>query len=322
MVKITTGELLMAKFIINRLIGMLITLLATAVIIFTILYFTPGDPAEILLGQVANYLEIEKLHAQLGLDRPYLVQLGDFLYNAFIKFDFGDSWIYNVPVFEEMANRLPRTLTIGLSAMALNLTFGLLLGIFAGTHEGKWQDSATMAIAIIFVSTPDFWVALMMIVLFSLKLGWLPPYGIGNFSNYIMPILTASLSGIAVNARQTRSSILEVFREDYITTARAKGQAENFVVRKHMLPNALIPIITSVGTGFSRVVAGSAIIESVFSIPGVGLYMLNSISGRDYPAIRASILFFAAYTAIVMLVVDLIYAYIDPRIKTQYSGGR
>jgi ABC-type dipeptide/oligopeptide/nickel transport system permease component len=312
----------MAKFILNRCIWMLFTLLATAFIIFTILYLTPGDPAEILLGQVAVPDEIAKLHAKLGLDRPYLVQLGEFLYNVFIKLDFGNSWIYDVPVFEELAQRLPRTLTIGLSAMALNLTFGLLLGIFAGPHQGKWQDSATMAIAMVFVSTPDFWVALMMIVLFALKLGWLPPYGIGGPEHYIMPIFCASLSGMAVNARQTRSSILEVFREDYVTTARAKGQAERIVVRKHMLPNALMPIITSVGTGFARIVAGSAVIESVFSIPGVGLYMLNAISGRDYPALRGSILFFAAYTAVVMLIVDLIYAYIDPRIKAQYSGRR
>ena len=312
----------MAKFILNRCIWMLFTLLATAFIIFTILYLTPGDPAEILLGQVAVPDEIAKLHAELGLDRPYLVQLGDFLYNVFIKLDFGNSWIYDVPVFEELAQRLPRTLTIGLSAMALNLSLGLLLGIFAGTHQGKWQDSATMAIAMVFVSTPDFWVALMMIVLFALKLGWLPAYGLGGPENYIMPIICASLGGMAVNARQTRSSILEVFREDFITTARSKGQAEMVVVRKHMLPNALMPVITSVGTGFARIVAGSAVIESVFSIPGVGLYMLNAINGRDYPALRGSILFFAAYTAVVMLIIDLIYAYIDPRIKAQYSGRR
>jgi peptide/nickel transport system permease protein len=161
-----------------------------------------------------------------------------------------------------------------------------------------------------------------MIVLFSLKLGWLPPYGIGGPQYYIMPILCASLSGIAVNSRQTRSSILEVSREDFITTARSKGQMENIVVRKHMLPNALMPVITTVGTGFARIVAGSAVIESVFSIPGVGLYMLNAINYRDYPALRGSILFFAAFTVVAMLIVDLVYAYVDPRIKAQYSSRR
>jgi ABC-type dipeptide/oligopeptide/nickel transport system permease component len=311
----------MAKYILRRCLWMVVTLLATAFIIFTILYFTPGDPARVM-APGASEADIQALRHQMGLDRPYLVQLGDFIYKSFLKLDFGNSYIYKVPVFQEMGNRLPRTLIIGLSAMVLNLAFGLSLGIFAGTHEGKWQDSATMAIAMVFISAPDFWVALMMIVLFAAKLGWLPAYGIGGPQYYIMPIICASLGGIAVNARQTRSSMLEVFREDFVTTARSKGQAENIVVRKHMLPNALMPIITTIGIGFSRIVAGSAIIENVFSIPGVGLYMLNAINSRDYPAIRGSVLFFAAFTAVVMLLVDLVYSFVDPRIKSQYSSRR
>jgi ABC-type dipeptide/oligopeptide/nickel transport system permease component len=311
----------MAKYILRRCLWMVVTLLATAFIIFTILYFTPGDPARVMAPGVSE-ADIQVLRHQMGLDRPYLVQLGDFLYKSFIKLDFGNSYVYKVPVFQELGNRLPRTLTIGLSAMILNLAFGVSLGIFAGTHEGKWQDSATMAIAMVFISAPDFWVALMMIVLFAAKLGWLPAYGIGGPQYYIMPIICASLGGIAVNARQTRSSILEVFREDFVTTARSKGQAENVVVRKHMLPNALMPIITGIGIGFSRIVSGSAIIENVFSIPGVGLYMLNAINSRDYPAIRGTVLFFAAYTAVVMLLVDLVYSFIDPRIKARYSSRR
>jgi peptide/nickel transport system permease protein len=162
----------------------------------------------------------------------------------------------------------------------------------------------------------------MMIVLFAAKLGWLPAYGIGGPQYYIMPIICAALAGIAVNARQTRSSILEVFREDYVTTARSKGQAESAVVRKHMLPNALMPVITIIGVGFARIVAGAPVIESVFSIPGVGLYMLNAVSARDYPAIRGSVLFFALFTTVVMLIVDLVYAFVDPRIKAQFSNRR
>jgi peptide/nickel transport system permease protein len=211
---------------------------------------------------------------------------------------------------------------IGLSAMALNLAAGLFLGIFAGTHEGKWQDSLTMGIAMVFVSCPDFWVALMMIILFSLRLALLPAYGIGGPQYYIMPIICAALPGIAVNARQTRSSILEVCRADFVTTSRSKGQVEKKVVMNHMLPNALMPIITTIGTGFARIVAGSPVIESVFSIPGVGAYMLNAINGRDYPAVRISVLFFAVFTMAAMLLVDLVYAYVDPRIRAQYSGGR
>jgi ABC-type dipeptide/oligopeptide/nickel transport system permease component len=312
----------MAKYILMRCLWMVVILLATAFIIFTLLYFTPGDPARIFSGGSASEADVIALRHQMGLDRPYLVQLGDFIYKAFIKLDFGTSYIYKVPVFDEMWNRLPRTMAIGLFAMVLNLALGLSLGIFAGTHEGKWQDSATMAIAMVFISAPDFWVALMMIVLFAAKLHWLPAYGIGGPEYYIMPIICASLGGIAVNARQTRSSILEVFREDFVTTARSKGQAENVVIRKHMLPNALMPIITGIGIGFSRIVAGSAIIENVFSIPGVGLYMLNALNQRDYPVIRGTVLFFAVYTAVVMLLVDLIYSFVDPRIKSRYSSRK
>jgi ABC-type dipeptide/oligopeptide/nickel transport system permease component len=312
----------MAKYILQRCLWMIVTLLATGFIIFTILYFTPGDPARIFSSSTASEADITVLRHQMGLDRPYLVQLGDFLYRAFFKLDFGNSYIYKVPVFQEMANRLPRTLAIGVFAMVLNLIIGLSLGIFAGTHEGKWQDSATMAVAMIFISTPDFWVALMMIVLFAAKLGWLPAYGIGGPQYYIMPVICAALGGIAVNARQTRSSILGVFREDFVTTARSKGQAESVVVRKHMLPNALMPIITGIGIGFSRIVVGSAIIENVFSIPGVGLYMLNALNSRDYPVIRGTTLFFAAYTAVIMLLVDLIYSFVDPRIKSRFFSRK
>ncbi|MBS4984926.1 MAG: ABC transporter permease [Hungatella hathewayi] len=312
----------MGKYIGKRLLWMIFIVVGTAFVIFTILYFTPGDPAVVIAGGNAKAEDVENLRRMMGLDQSYFVQLKEFLYHTFFKFDLGTSWVYGKPVLDELLIRLPRTLIIGLSAMALNLTIGLLMGIFAATHEGKWSDSLTMGIAMIFISCPDFWVALMMILLFSSKLGWLPSYGIGGPQYYIMPILCSALGGIAVNARQTRASILGVFREDYITTARAKGQKERRVVFGHMLPNALMPIITSIGNGFARVVAGSAVIESVFSIPGVGLYLLTAINSRDYPVVRACVLFFAIFTAVAMLIVDLVYAFVDPRIRAQYSHAR
>lgn len=312
----------MAKYIIKRLLWMVLILFCTAFVIFTILYFTPGDPARMLAGNNATAAEIANLRAKMGLDKSYLEQLSTYLYQTFIQFDLGTSWVQSKPVMEEFLVRLPRTLIIGVAAMLLNLSLGLLMGIFAATHEGKWQDSLTMGIAMVFISCPDFWVALMMILLFSVKLQWLPSYGIGGPQYYIMPILCSALGGIAVNARQTRASMLGVFREDYITTARAKGQQEKKVVLRHMLPNALMPIITSLGSGFARIVAGSAVIESVFSVPGLGLYMLTAINSRDYPVVRTCVLFFAAFTAIAMLLVDLVYAFVDPHIKAQYSSSR
>lgn len=311
----------MGKYIVKRLLSMFLILIAAAFVIFTILYFTPGDPARYQIGNTATQAEIDALHEMLGLDRPYFVQLADFILSIFCL-DFGTSWEYSVPVFSELIVRLPRTLAIGGVAMILNVSIGLLLGIFAGTHEGKWQDSLTMGIAMVFVSCPNFWVALMMVILFSVKLQWLPPYGMGGVKYYIMPIISSALGGIAVNARQTRSSILEVFRADYITTARAKGQAESVVIRKHMLPNALMPIITNLGTVLTNIVTGSPIIESIFAIPGIGNYLLVAVNNRDYPVIRASVLILAMWTAIVMLAVDIVYALLDPRIKAQYSSGR
>ena len=312
----------MWNYILNRLLWMIAILLGTSFVIFTILYFTPGDPAKIIAGSAASAADVENVRHLLGLDRSYLAQLGDFLYQTFIKFNFGNSWVYNKPVMAELAVRLPRTLLIGLLAMALNLALGLVLGIFAAVHEGRWQDSLTMGIAMIFISCPDFWVALMMILLFSAKLNILPAYGIGGPQYYVMPVICSALGGIAVNARQTRASILGVFRDDYITTARAKGVPEKKVIWKHMLPNALMPIITSIGNGFAKIVAGTPVIESVFSIPGVGLYLLTAINGRDYPVVRACVVFFAFFTAVAMLLVDLAYAFVDPRSKSQYSGGK
>lgn len=312
----------MGRYVFRRCVSMIFILLATAVIIFTILYFCPADPADALLGASASEVEREALRESWGLNEPYWKQLGDYMYSTFIKFDLGDSWLYGVPVMEELMRRLPRTLIIGISAMVINVTLGVFLGVFAGTHEGKWQDSLTMGIAMIFVSCPDFWVALMMVVLFSAKLGWLPAYGIGGMKYYIMPVIASALAGIAHNARFGRNSILEVFRADFITTARAKGVKERSVVYKHMLPNALMPIITNIGGILSRIIAGSAVIETVFSIPGVGLYMLEAINHRDYPAVRGSVLFFALFTSIVMLLIDLVYAMIDPRIKAQFAAGK
>lgn len=312
----------MGKYILKRMLWMIVIVVGTALVIFTILYFTPGDPAVIIAGGNAKAEDVANLRHLLGLDQSYFTQLKEFLYNTFFKLDLGTSWVYDKPVLQELLVRLPRTLIIGLSAMVLNLAIGLLMGIFAATHEGKISDSVTMGIAMVFISCPDFWVALMMILLFSARLGWLPSYGIGGVQYYIMPIICSALGGIAVNARQTRASILGVFREDYITTARAKGQRESKVVFRHMLPNALMPIITSIGNGFARVVAGSAVIESVFSIPGVGLYLLTAINSRDYPVVRACVLFFAVFTAVAMLMVDLVYAFVDPRIKAQYSGAK
>lgn len=312
----------MGHYILKRVLITILIMIVAGALVFTLMYIVPGDPAKILLGSDASSQDLALKRHELGIDRPYLIQIADYLYTTFLKFDFGVSWTYKVPVWDLLSERLPRTLFIGFMALLLNATIGTVLGIFAATHEGKWQDSLTMIIAMVFISAPSFWVALMFIILFAQKLQWLPPFGIGSWKHYVLPIITSSLGGIAINARQGRSAMLEVIRADFVTTARAKGQKEKVIVRKHMLPNAMMPIITGIGGGLAAIVGGSVVIESVFSIPGLGTLLLVGLNKRDQPIVCACVVFFAAFTSVVMLVIDICYAYLDPRIKAQYARGR
>lgn len=311
----------MWRYVVKRLLWMIVILLGVAFVIFTILYFTPGDPAEMILGVNATEAELAAKRAVLGIDRPYVVQLLDFYYKTFIKLDLGTSWIYETPVMEQMVERLPRTILMNIASMIITVSVGYPLGISAARNQGKWQDYGVIGISMIFISMPGFWVSLMSVLLFAVKLGWLPSHGIGGIQYYILPVLTGCIGGIAGNARQARSATLEVIRADFVTTARAKGQSENVIVSRHILPNAMMPLITMLGGRFGHLVSGSAISERIFAIPGVGLYMLNGISYRDYPIVRGCTLFFAMFAAFCVLLTDLCYAWVDPRIKAQYQSG-
>jgi peptide/nickel transport system permease protein len=299
---------------------MIPVVISVAVVIFTIMYFAPGDPATALLGSSATKAEIEELREMLGLDKPYIVRLGYFLRDTFLRFDLGKSYIHKVPVAQELFKRLPRTVLIAVICISIQALVGTPLGIMAAINHNKLSDRIAMFIALAGVSVPSFWLALMLIVVFSVKLGWLPPYGIGSFKHYILPCIANSFVGITTQARQTRSSMLEVIRSDYIVTARAKGLSERDVLYKHALPNALIPLITILGNGFNVMLGGTLIIETVFSIPGVGTYIMSAISNRDYPVIQGSIIVLAIFTSLIMLVVDILYAFVDPRIKAQFEG--
>nr|WP_321306996.1 ABC transporter permease [uncultured Sphaerochaeta sp.] len=206
--------------------------------------------------------------------------------------------------------------------MLLQIFIGIPLGVVAAVNHNKWGDRVTMFIALIGISMPEFWVALMLVLLFALNLGWLPPYGIGSWVNYILPVIALSLAGIATQARQTRSSMLEVIRSDYITTARSKGMSEMQILFKHALPNALLPVITVIGNGLGRLLAGAVVIEAIFSIPGVGMYLVGGINTRDYNVVMSSVIILAIVFALIMLLVDLMYAAIDPRIKSQFTAKK
>lgn len=309
----------MAKFIIKRCLMMILVVFASAIIIFTIMYFVPGDPAVLILGKGSTLEQLAAKRDELGLNDPYLVRLGTFLRDVFLRFDLGKSYQRGTFVFVEIMERLPRTLLIGFASVALSAVIGIPLGIMAATHQGKIQDQICLIVAMAGSSVPGFWLAMMLVLLFSLKLGWLPSFGIGSFKYYILPIIAASFQGIGNNARQTRASILETMRADFITSARAKGASDHNVIYKHMLPNALIPVITVIGGSFGFVVAGSIIIETVFSIPGIGLLLMSGITNRDYPVIQGTVIFLSLMTSFIMLLVDLAYALVDPRIKAQYN---
>ena len=299
---------------------MIPVVLGVTILVFTIMYFIPGDPVKMMLGPDASYDQIMDIKDRLGLNDPYLVRLGKFVGNIVFHFDFGESWVYNVPVTTELLHRLPRTLIIAGVCIAMQILIGIPLGIIAAVNHNGLGDRMSMFIALFGVSMPNFWFALMLVLFFSVRLGWLPPFGIGGPEYYILPCLALGVVGIATQARQTRSSMLEVIRSDYITTARAKGMSESRVIFRHALPNALLPVITVIGNGMGMLLAGTVVIESVFAIPGVGMYLVGGINTRDYAIVKSSVIFLALAFSAIMLAVDLAYAFIDPRIRARFAG--
>lgn len=309
----------MSRYILKRILLMIPVLLGVAFLIFTIMYFVPGDPARIILGSEAPQIQVNALRAQMGLDDPFFVQLLRFLKQIFIDFDFGSSYITNVRVMDELALRMPKTLILGFTTLILSMLIGIPLGMTAAIHQDGIADRLCMFIALICISMPVFWIGLIFVIVFSLELGWLPSQGVGSVAHYILPCISGCLGGIAVQARQSRSSMLEVIRSDYIYTAKAKGLSRVKVILRHALPNALIPVLTVAGSSFATLFGGSVVLETVFSIPGVGQYMLNAISNRDYPIIRSCVVILAFIFGVVMLLLDIVYAFVDPKIKAKYE---
>lgn len=301
---------------------MIPVVLGVTILVFTIMYFIPGDPVRMMLGVEATPADIAARRQELGLNDPYLIRLGRFVGDIVLHFDFGESWVYHTPVTTELLNRLPRTLTIAAICILLQILIGIPLGIIAAVNQNGWGDRISMFIALFGISMPNFWIALMLVLFFSVQLGWLPPFGIGGIQYYILPCIANAFPGIATQARQTRSSMLEVIRSDYITTARAKGMSELRILFKHALPNALLPVITIIGNGMGMLLAGTVVIESIFAIPGVGMYLVGGINARDYNIVQSSVIFLAMAFTFVMLLVDLAYAFIDPRIKAQFAGKK
>ncbi len=301
---------------------MIPVLLGVSLLVFTIMYFTPGDPAIIILGPSATQESIAQTKQELGLDKPFGERYLEYIGNAFLRFDLGKSFFTGRSVSDEVLIRLPYTLKLAGLAILCSLIIGIPAGATAAMNQNTWKDNATMFGALFFLSMPAFWFALVLVMIFSINLKLLPVVGIETWTGYILPVISMSVGGAAGIARQTRSSMLEVIRQDYVTTARAKGQKERLVVIGHILRNGLIPIVVVAGNSMGTMMGGALIAETIFSIPGMGSYMVNAISKRDYPVVQGGVLVIAVCFSLIMLLVDIVLAFVDPRIRAQFSSKK
>jgi peptide/nickel transport system permease protein/oligopeptide transport system permease protein len=304
----------MLQYVIKRLLSIIPVLIGISLLLFFMLRMLPGDPAQVLAGLMATPDEVELIRHQLGLDRPIHVQYVFFL-GRLARFDLGRSARTQNPVTEEIWARLPNTLLLAVVAITLACLFGIPAGIISAVRPYTWLDYVVTSTAIFGISMPVFWLGLMLVVVFAVWLQWLPAGGTGTWRHVILPSFTLAAFVVAFIARMTRSSMIEVLSQDYTTTARSKGLKEQVVVIKHALKNALIPIITVVGLQFGMLLGGAVLTETVFAWPGVGRLIVDSILARDYPVIQGAILVFGLLYILVNLVVDLLYAYVDPRIR-------
>lgn len=309
----------MIRYILRRLLMMIPVLLGVIVIVFTIMYMTPGDPARMMLGEGASAQAVETLRHEMGLDKSYIVQLFNYIKGVAIG-DFGSSYSSGRPVLQELLERFPTTVKLAVLSVSISVIIGLSMGIISATRQYSIFDKIATSIALLGVSMPTFWFGLMMVIVFSVWLGWLPASGSYGWQYWVMPSFVLGFHSAASIMRMTRSSMLEVVRQDYIRTARAKGQKEWKVVIVHALRNALIPVVTVIGMQFGALLGGSILVESVFAIPGLGKFIIDSIKTRNNPVVQGGVLLLALSFSLVNLLVDIIYGYIDPRIKSQYGG--
>jgi len=303
------------RYISSRLLVTIPVIFGVSLAVFSMLFLIPGDPVKMMLSEFAtNPEQIARMRAQLHLNEPFAEQFGRFVWGA-LRGDLGSSIRDRRPVTTEILEVLPATLQLSLAALVLAAVLGIALGIIAAVHQNSWWDLGSMVVALVGVSVPSFWLGLLLIFLFSLRLEWLPATGGGGLDHLLMPAFALGLGAAAIIARLTRSSMLEVLRTEYMTTARAKGLGGPSVVLRHGLLNAIIPIITIFGLQFGSLLAGTVIIETVFGRPGVGRLLVNAILNKDFPLVQGIVLFVAAGYVLINLAVDVVYAAVDPRIR-------
>ena len=311
----------MYKYILKRLLMMIPVLLGVTVIVFAMLQVTPGDPARSILGDDATPEELEAKREELGLNDPVVVQYVNYLIDM-LHGDLGESYTSGRPVLQEVMRRFPTTMQLTLVGISVSIVLGILLGVTSAVNKGKIVDKVVTVVGMIGISMPAFWIGLLLSQVFALHLQILPATGWYGPRYWVLPALTVGVNGAAAIMRTTRSSMLEVIRQDYIRTAEAKGAPRKSVIYHHALKNSLIPVITVAGLRVGIQLGGAMVVEMIFSIPGLGSYLVDAISFRDYPAVMGGVLVIAVTFSLVNLLVDILYAFVDPRIRSQYGGGK
>ncbi len=311
----------MLRYIIRRILMMIPVMLGVVLIIFFMLDMSPGDPAAQLLGGDATEEQIAEMREEMGLNDPFLVRYVRYVWDL-LHGDLGTSYTTKQPVATELMERFPTTLLFSILCTIVGAVIGIVLGVISAVKQYSWIDNISRVLALAGISVPSFWLGLMFIILFSVNLNWFPSSGFYGPIYWVLPSITVGLVQAATVMRQTRSAMLDVVRQDYIRTARAKGQSELKVILSHALPNAMIPIVTVLGMQFGHGLGGAIITEQVFSIPGIGMLITNAIGNLNYPVVQGGVLMIALSFSIVNLLVDILYAFIDPRIKAQYGSKK
>ena len=309
----------MIRYVIKRLLLLIPIMLGVSFLVFTILNIVPGDPARVILGENATAEEVAQLNHELGYDLPFVTRYINFLVGVVTRFDFGNSYRTGAPVLEDVLNRLPTSITVAVCSIVGAVVIGVPLGIYSAVKQYSVMDNVLRFIGIFLASVPPFWLGMLLIFTFALNMRILPSSGVSNWKGYILPSLALALPYASAMLRFTRSAMLETIRQEYIKTARAKGIPEMRVLVAHALKNAALPIITIVGTSFGGLLGGAVVTESVFSLPGLGTLLVMGIRMKDIPVVMGATVFYAFMFGFIMLLVDLLYAFADPRIKARYK---
>lgn len=304
----------MLKYTLKRILMLIPTVIGITLFIYLIMSLVPGDPVELLLPQEATFEQKEALRAEMGLDKPVLVQYVNYMRNV-ARGDFGVSWFTQQPVMAEIRSRMPYTLTLGVLSTLIATIISIPLGTLTAVKHNSLIDYVVTFLCLLFSAMPGFWLGILLQIYLSLQTGWFPAYGVKTIRHFVLPVIAACAASVGTNIRSTRTWVLDVIRSDFVRTARAKGASEVVVILKHALRNALLPIITGLGAAFAGVLGGSVVIETVFAIPGISFYLTSAVKTRDMPVIMGCILVISVFVGIVNLLVDLMYSVIDPRVK-------